>query len=229
MIQDRVMIFDPIVNSRFIKNFSESTFQWTGDDIGDITNMLNSIPAIKGVKLFHLYPANQYVILKKYEPRLHMIELMKRFFGLNLIPYNLCTYRKKQYIMYLYVPFHEVEYNIRCKKKDEITDDERKIYFFHSILGIKGKMVKIYTTSTDGTIQPIILSNGNYSTIDYKKNEMTSFAMSKFFGNYHVLYNISLFFKDQEKVDGVRSLMTTENYWWFQEIEKRIEQIVPIN
>ena len=226
-VQDRMMIFNQNENIRFVKNKNENEFSWSGEYIGDITNLVNQIPAIKGNKLFFLYPADQYIIIKKYEPIVHIIEIIKRIYDFKIIPYNICTYKKKKYIMYLYVPFHEIEYTLNKKKQNEITEDERRIYFLYWILGIKGKILKIFIHDPSNQYNnQIIVSNGKYSSIDYEKNKMTKGCMNKMFKNYQELYNTSLFFKNNEKIDLIRSLMSNENYWWFQEIEKRIEQIV---
>lgn len=218
------MILKPHENIRLVKNFCEKHIQWSGEYIGDITNLVNQIPALKGNKLFYMYPINQYVILKKYEIVDHLIELIKYIFEMNIIPYNFCKYKKKTYIMYLYEPFKEFEINYAKTKKTEITDDHRKIYFLHWILGVKGKTLKIYSDE-----HFTFFSTSKYSKINYERNDMTKSAINKFFSNYQNLYQTSLFFKNQEKIDKIRNLMSADNYWWFQEIEKRIEQIVPSN
>lgn len=220
------MIFHPCENARFITNNVNVTFNWTGEFVGDITDYVNQLPAIKGKKLFVLYPSNQYIILESYNTTTHIIELIKRVYGMYSIPYNFCIYKKKQYIMYMYTPFVEIEYSALRKKKDEISEDERRIIFLHSILGVKGKTIKIVDPNDHNNC--IITSNCKYSSIDYERNKLSSTCMDKFFGNYHQLYNTSLFFKDNSKIDYIRSLMSNENYWWFQEIEKRIEQLVQI-
>lgn len=229
-MQDRIMIFHPSENGRFVRNFCEHPFQWTGENIGDVTSFLNPIPAIKGNKLFFMNPANQYVILQKYDTLTHIIELIKRIYGMYMIPYNICIYKNKPHIMYSYTPFNEVEYSINRKKKEDITDDERKIFFFHWMLGIKGKTIKVYNydpnSGYNGTY--IIMSNRKYSSIDYEKNKMSNAAAKRFFGNYHILYNNASFFNDESKLSLIRELMNDTNYWWFQEIERRIKQHVKI-
>lgn len=229
-MQDRIMIFHPSENGRFVRNFCERPFQWTGENIGDVTSFLNQIPAIKGNKLFFMNPANQYVILQKYDTLTHLIELIKRIYGMYMIPYNICIYKNKLHMMYSYTPFNEIEYSINKKKKEDITEDERKIFFFHWMLGVKGKTIKVYNYDINlgynGTY--IIMSNRKYSSIDYDKNKMSDSAAKKFFGNYHILYNTALFFNDETKLGIIRELMNTDNYWWFQEIERRIKQHVKI-
>lgn len=229
-MQDRIMIFHPSETNRFVRIFCDRPFQWTGENIGDVTNFLNPVPAIKGNKLFYLNPTNQYVILKKYETLTHIIELIKRIYEMYIIPYNICTYKNKLYIMYCYTPLNEMEYSINKKKKDEITETERKIFFFHWMLGVKGKTVKIYnydvTCGYNGTY--IIVSNSKYSSIDYERNKLSDSAAKRFFGDYHILYNIAMFFNDETKLSAVRELINDDNYWWFQEIERRIKQHVKI-
>lgn len=224
------MIFHPKENGIFVRNFNEHPFKWSGEYIGDITNLVNKIPAVKGRKLFYASPANQYVILEKYDTKTHIIEMIKRVLCMYSVPYNICTYKKKNYFMYLYVPFNEIEYSYGRKKKEDITEEERKIFFLHYILGVKGKTVRIYVSSENNGYNGdfIVLSNGRYSNVDYDRNTISSNAINKFFGDYQTFYNTSLFFKDDLKIDMIRNLMSQENYWWFQEIEKRIEQLVSI-
>ena len=229
-LQDRIMIFHPSENIRFIHNFQEYPFNWTGDNIGDVTDYLNPIPALKGNKLFYMYHANQYVILQKYDVLTHLVELMKRIFGMNLVPYNLCIYKNKSHIMYLYIPFNEIEYSMIKKKKEDITDEERRIFFFHWMLGIKGKIIKVYVNNSlngsDGSY--IIASNRKYTCINYEVNKLSDSAAKKFFGNYHTMFNTAAFFNDSEKLGTIREYMNYENDWWYQEIERRIKQHVSI-
>ena len=117
LTQDRVMIFHPSENGRFVKKTSDQCFQWTGEFIGEVSSMLNEIPAIKGNKLYYLSPVNQYVILQRYDTKTHIIELIKRIYSLPMIPYNLCYFNNKKYIMYSYTPFNEIEYILWQRKK----------------------------------------------------------------------------------------------------------------
>lgn len=220
MQADRCLIFHPCENGRFITNTCENTFQWTGEYIGDVTSSLNQLPAMKSAKLFIISPANQYVILDKYDVKTHIINIIKRIYGMYMIPYNLCMYKKKQYFMYQYIPFTEIEYTAYRKKQETINDDERRVIFLHWILGVKGKIIRTTCGRT--------LSHCKYSTIDYIKNDLSSHCMDKFFSDYHHLYNTSLFFKNIDKINAIRNLMNESNYWWFQEIEKRINQLVNI-
>lgn len=223
-VQDRLMIFKPHENMRFVVNFKDTPFTWSGENIGDVTEVLNVVPAVKGNKLFYMSPANQYVILRKYDGITHTIELLKRIFEMKLVPYNLCFYKKKSYIMYLYAPFNEIEYSFLRKKSLEITNDEKKIFFFHWLLGVKGKTLKVFTN--DGGY--VILSNGRYSDINYIKNNINDRNISKIFGDYQQLYNISEPFKDENKINSMYTLMYENNNWWFQEIKKRLDDIVVI-
>lgn len=229
-LHDRIMIFHPSENGRFIRNFCECPFNWTGENIGDVTGYLNSIPALKGNKLFFMHPANQYVILQKYDVLTHLVELMKRIFGMNLVPYNICVYKNKPHIMYLYIPFNEMEYSMVRKKKEDITDEERKIFFFHWMLGVKGKIIKVYVHNSkqgyDGSY--IIASNRKYSSINYDANKLSDAAARKFYGNYQTMFNTAAFFNDSEKLGIIREYMNYENDWWYQEIERRIKQYVSI-
>lgn len=230
-LQDRIMIFHPSENGRFIRNFYSTPFNWTGENIGDVTQYLNPIPAIKGNKLFLMTPVNQYVILQKYDVMTHLIEIMKRIFGLYGVPYNICIYKNKPQIMYMYTPFNEMEYSMVKKKKEDITDEERKIFFFHWMLGIKGKIIKIYPYDPilgyNGNY--IIASNRKYSSINYEANRLSDASASKFFGNYHVMYNTAVFFNSPEKLGLIRQYMNDQNDWWYQEIERRIKQYVSIS
>jgi hypothetical protein len=226
--QDRIMIFSPNENGRFIKRQTDTVFQWTGDFVGEIDYLINQIPAIKGTKLFQLYPANQYVILQRYDTRTHIIELIKRIYGLNIIPYNLCIYKKKKHIMYLYVPFNEIQYSLYKTKKDEVSDSERIIFFLHWMLGVKGKAVQVYINGTGSN--SIIISCGKYSTVNYSNTQLTQGAINKFFGTYHTFQNMAAKFNDITKMDQVRALMTNDNYWWFEAIQDRIiSTVVPTN
>lgn len=228
--QDRVMIFNPSENGRFIRNFNDFPFNWTGENIGDVTECLNQIPALKGNKLFYMYQTKQYVILQKYDTLTHLVEIMKRIFGLKIVPYNICIYKKKPYIMYSYIPFNEVNYNMHKLKKEQITDEERKIFFFHWMLGIKGKVIKVYTTNKENNYDGsyIVISNRKYSSINYETNKLSNAAAKKFFGSYQNLYNTALFFNDEEKLGLIRLYMNYENDWWFQEIERRLKQNISI-
>lgn len=228
MTQDRVMIFCPESNIRFIKNQTNIGFQWTGEFIGEVDSLINQIPAIKGIKLFQLYPINQYVILQPYDTRTHIIELIKRIYELNIIPYNLCTYKKKNYIMYMYVPFNEIQHSLYKKKKEEISDNERIIFFFHWMLGVKGKTVQVYLNGQCSN--SIIISIGKYSPINYANTELTQFIINKFFGTYHTFQNMALKFNNNDKLDKVRALMTESNFWWFESIQNRIvSTVIPTN
>lgn len=220
LAQDRVMIFHPSENGRFIKKTAENSFYWTGEFIGEVSGMLNEIPSVKGNKLYYLSPANQYVILQKYDTKTHIIELIKRIYELPMIPYNLCYFKNKQYIMYSYTPFNEIEYTLWQRKKEEITDGERLLFFFHWMLGIKGKVIRAYTDCYSGG--SVIMSNGKYSVIDYNNTDMTQAKINKYFGTYRSFQNTAMFFNRLEKIDAIRSVMNHENYWWFQEIERRI-------
>lgn len=221
LAQDRVMIFHPSENGRFIKSQADGYFQWTGDFIGEVSGILNAIPAVKGNKLYYLSPANQYVTLQKYDTKTHIIELIKRIYGLPMIPYNLCHFKNKKYIMYSYTPFNEIEYTLWQRKKNEINDVERRIFFFHWMLGVKGKIVRAYINGHSG--DSVTMSNGKYSTIDYIATDMTQAKINKYFDNYRNFQNIGMFFNSIEKIDAIRGLMSQENYWWFQEMEKRIK------
>lgn len=214
------MIFHPSENWRFVKKTNDCSFSWSGEFIGEVSELLNEIPAIKGNKLYYLSPANQYVILQRYDTKTHIIELIKRIYGLPMIPYNLCHFKNKQYIMYSYTPFNEIEYTLWKRKKDEITDSERLLFFFHWMLGVNGKIVRAYIDGHSGG--SVTMSNGKYSPIDYKNTDMTQAKINKYFGTYRNFQNTSIFFNRLEKIDTIRSLMTYENYWWFQEIEFRI-------
>lgn len=229
-LKDRLMIFHPSENGRFIRNFQEFPFSWSGDNIGDVTNYLNPIPALKGNKLFFMNYANQYVVLQKYDVLTHLIEIMKRIFEMNLVPYNICIYKNKPHIMYLYVPFNEMEYSIGKKKKEDIVDDERRIFFFHWMLGVKGKTIKVYVHNNlngyDGSY--IIISNRKYSCVNYETNKLSDSAAKKFFGDYQTMFNTASFFNSSEKLGSIREYMNYENDWWYQEIERRIKQHVNI-
>lgn len=217
---DRVMIFHPYENNRFIKNHCESQFQWTGEFIGEVSGILNEIPALKGNKLYYLSPANQYVMLQRYDVKTHTIELIKRIYGLPMIPYNLCLFKNKQYIMYSYTPFNEIEYSLWRKKKEEITDGERYLFFFHWMLGVKGKIVRAHVDMFTGG--SVIMSSGKYSAIDFVGTDMTQTKINKFFGDYRTFQNTGMFFNRLDKIDEIRNIISQQNYWWFQEIEKRI-------
>lgn len=228
MAQDRIMIFCPSENTRFIKRQTDTVFQWTGEFVGEVDCVINQIPAMKGTKLFQLYPVNQYVILQQYDTRTHIIELIKRIYGMNIIPYNLCIYKKKKHIMYLYVPFNEIQYSLHKKKKDEVSESERIVFFFHWMLGVKGKAVQVYINGTGSN--SIVISCGKYSTIDYNKTQLSQGSISKFFGTYHGFQNMASKFNDNNKLDQIRALMTDVNYWWFDAIQNRIvSTVVPTN
>ena len=222
--KDGVLIFDPTYSVLFVKNNTNRIFEWTGEFIGDITNFTNKIPAMKGKNLFFFHPSNQYVILEKYETSTHIIEMIKRIYEFNMIPYNICLYRKKYYFMYQYIPFTEYEYSPNKKKKVDINDQERKIYILHWLLGVKGKVSRITINDCYITI-----SKGKYTKINYIKNDVSNASLQRYFIDYHHLYNIVSLFKDDLKLDKMRSLFSLENYWWFQEIEKRMERIVEID
>lgn len=222
MNQDRCLIFHPCENNRFVTNLQQVSFQWTGEYIGDVTECLNQLPAMKNTKLYFISPANQYVILEKYDPKTHIINMIKRIYGMKMIPYNLCIYKKKEYIMYQYMPFIELPYTAYRKKATEINEDERQVIFLHWILGVKGKMIRVVGDYN------ITISHSKYSNVDYTKNDISSYTMDKFFGNYHTWYNTALFFKDIDKINSIRNIMNETNYWWFQEIDRRINQVVNI-
>uniref|UniRef100_A0A6C0BEE0 Uncharacterized protein n=1 Tax=viral metagenome TaxID=1070528 RepID=A0A6C0BEE0_9ZZZZ len=220
-----LLIFDPNFSVLFVKNSSTKVFEWNGEFIGDITALINKIPAMKGRNLFYFYPMNQYFILQKYDPTTHIIEMIKRIYGFHMIPYNTCIYRKKSYFMYQYVPFNELEYSPYKKKSVDIIDDERKIYILHWLLGVKGKFSRIMISNSEH----IFISKGKYTSINYEKNDVSSASLKRFFVDYTHLYNIVSTFREDIKIDKMRSLFTLENYWWFQEIEKRMERIVNID
>ena len=223
MVNDRLMIFHPSENSKFIINNGHLDVNWNGEFIGEVSNFLNKLPSVRGTKLFVMYPSNRYVVLQKYDTKTHIIELIKRIYEMPMIPYVLCKFKNKDYIMYQYIPFNEIQYTLWKKKKDEITDEERVIFFLHWMLGVRGKFISAYHKD-----RYITLSNGKYSNIDYEKTEMKPATINKFFGTYRNFQRVALFFNDDEKMDAIRSLMTTENYWWFQEIQRRvISHIVP--
>jgi hypothetical protein len=123
--------------------------------------------------------------------------------------------------MYSYTPFNEIEYTLWQRKKEEITDSERVIFFFHWMLGVKGKVVRAYMDGHGGG--SVTLSNGKYSAIDFNKNDMSQAKINKYFDNYRSFQNTGMLFNVTEKIDSIRLLMTHENYWWFQEIERRIK------
>lgn len=218
---DRVMIFHPNENGRFINFNSGINFTWNGEHIGEISPFISKIPAVKGNNLFYVNGINQYVILKIYNPRTHIIEMIKRVYELPMIPYNICTYKGRTYIVYSYKPFNEIEYSLWRKKKEDITDAERIIFFFHWILGVKGKIVRAYLNGTSG--DSVVMSNGSYSEIDYNKNEISQAKIMKYFGDYKVFQNVGSFFYDDLKIDRIRDIVSQQNYWWFQEIESRIK------
>jgi hypothetical protein len=147
--KDIALIFDPKYQLRFIQNFTHQHILFTGDFYGDITNFANKLPALKGKKLFYFYPTNQYVILQKYSTNIHIIEMIKRIYSIPMIPYNLCVYKKKYYIMYQYIPFVECEYSPNRKKNCNIQDMERIIYLLYWMLGIKGKVSKVISEHED--------------------------------------------------------------------------------
>ncbi len=218
---DRVMIFHPCENGRFVNSNIGTFFNWTGDYIGEISGFISKIPAVKGNNLYFVNGLNQYVILKKYNTRTHIIEMIKRIYQLPIIPYNLCNYKNRAYFVYLYTPFNEIEYTLWKRKKDEITDGERIIFFLHWILGVRGKIVRAYINGSNS--DSIILSNGSYSEIDYSKNDITQAKISRYFDSYTVFQSVGSFFYDEVKIQYIRDLMNDQNYWWFQEIERRIK------
>lgn len=224
--KDGVMIFDPNYSVCFVKNTVDSYFEWTGNFIGDLTKSLNKVPALKRKNLFYLYPTQQYVILEKYDTKTHIVELIKQIYKLNMIPYNLCIYKKRHYFMYRYIPFSQTEYSPNKKKIDQINDDERKIFVLHWILGIKGKYTRIDIPSDKNNIMGnITISKGKYTDINYEKNDFSSAAIHRYFYGLDHLKSIISEFKNEDDLEKIRCLFSQENYWWYQEIEKRLERM----
>lgn len=224
--KDGVLIFDPNHSVFFAKNTVDRYFQWTGDYIGDATNVVNRIPALKGKPLFYLHPTQQYVILQKYDTKTHIIEKIKQIYGMNMIPYNICTYKKRQYFMYRYIPYTQKEYSPNRKKINFITDDERKVFTLHWILGVKGKYLQISYENQDmnSQITTFTISKGKYSDINYEKNDFSSAAIHRYFHNLDHFKSFITEFKNEDDLEKIQCLFSQENYWWYQEIEKRLER-----
>ncbi len=217
--KDGVLIFDPNYSVCFVKNTADRYFDWTGNYVGDLTDFLNKIPALKGKNLFYLHPTKQYVILEKYDTKTHIVEMVKQIYGMNMIPYNLCTYKKRHYFMYRYIPLTQTEYSPNKKKLDQITNDERMIFVLHWILGIKGKYVRI----EDNNLK-IVLSKGKYSDINYEKNDFSSASIHRYFYSLDHFKSVINEFRDEDDLEKIQCLFSQQNYWWYQEIEKRLER-----
>jgi hypothetical protein len=212
-MKEELLIFSPIHNEIFVKNYHSTKIAWNdGSHIGDIDKIVNPIPAKKGKKIFYLYPSNQYVILEKYNIITHYVEIIKSIYNLYSIPFNICTYKKKEYICYKYVPF--CQFNQKLNKKI-ITNDERIIHIFHWIIGMKGKISKIVTTSGD-----IYISKGSY----IETNVFSKLQMKRCFSDFKFFNDTLSIFKDEKKLYKVRNLLEDKNYSWFYDINKRLNE-----
>lgn len=214
---ERVLIFDPNYSMFFSSNFTQGSIQWTGDDIGDVTNILNKVPALKGKNMFCIQPSNQHILLEKYTTHTHIIETIKRIYQMDMIPYNICTYKKKKYIMYQYIPFNEYEYNPTKKKQFSINEIEKKLIAFHWILGVKGKIVLARSSNGD-----VIMSKSKYSNVNYLANDIKPNILRKVFGDYNNFISYVNLFFDSNKLALISEVFSHETYKWFYEIKERI-------
>jgi len=220
-MSDENLIFNPEYSSFFTKNCASLYLTLNGEYIGDITHQVNKIPSMKNTNLFYSGPSNQYVILQKYDIGTHIIECIKQIYNFNIVPYNICIYKNKKYILYDYIPFTQQEYSLNKKKYVEVTDQERRIFLLHWLLGIKGKISNYNMNGIN-----IVFSKGKYSKVDYDKNAMSNASLYRFFLDHDHLYIMLQFFKDDEKLNKIRLLFSDENYWWYQQIENKLESIV---
>lgn len=217
MQQDGMLVFHPSCNDMFIKNYCESKFVWNGSDIGEISSFVNRIPALKSKKIFYLFPAQQYISLEPYTVLNHYIECIKPIFGIRQIPFNICTYKSRKYIMYVSYPEYETIYSLMKKKPHEITDEERKIYLFHWILGVRGKYMRVRTTSGY-----FYFSRASYGSVNLKRNDISKSAVRLLFGTLDVVRRNFNDYINEDNIYKLRCLLETHNYNWFYDINSRI-------
>lgn len=211
-----ILIFQPIINNTFIKNYCSGYLTWNGGYIDEIKNYVNKIPAKLNKKLFLISPANQFITLEPYTFINHYIECIKVIFGLNCIPYNICLYKGIQYIMYSSQPEFEFTYSL-LTKNGPISDCEKRNYLFHWILGVRGKFMCLKNGD-----QYIYYSRANYGNINSKRNNLSKNAIKRIFGNVDEIRRILHSFIDEEKIYNLRCLLEVKNYEWFYSINTRI-------
>lgn len=219
-----MLIFHTSCNNMFIKTQCGFMIRWNGEFIGEIKDFANKIPALKGKRLFLLYPANQYISLEPYTFINHYVECIKVILGMNSLPFNTCTYKNKQYIVYDSYPEYDTIYCLSKKNSNDINDEERKIYLFHWLLGLRGKFMCRRTT--DGYIY---YSRSGYGNFNPKRNDISKAAIKKLFGGingYDEIKRVLLLFLTRDRIYNLRCFLETHNYEWFYNINQRINLFI---
>lgn len=216
-MEEFTLVFQHDFSMKFVTNHYSNSFSFDGSFVGEIKDFINKIPAIKSKRLFYVYPANFYITLEKYSVENHYIEYIKKFFNISTIPYNLCTYKGKMYIMYISYPQYEMTYRLLGKNAYDITEEERKIYLFHWLLGVRGKYMKV--KSKTGYLY---YSRANYGKINKKRSEITKTAITKLFYGFDNIVNTMINLYNDNGYDKLRDLLQNQNYWWFYDIDVKL-------
>lgn len=223
-MQEGMLIFHTSCNNMFIKNQCGFMIIWNGEFIGEIKDYANKIPALQRKKLFLIYPANQYISLEPYTFINHYVECIKVILGMNCLPFNTCTYKGKQYIMYESYPEYDTIYSFSQKNSALITDEERKIYLFHWILGLRGKYM--YRRTSNGYYY---YSRSSYGNFNPKRNEISKAAIKKIFGGvngFDEIRRVLMLFLTKERMYNLRCFLEKHNYEWFYAINQRVNLFI---
>ena len=202
--------------SAFVKRTFDIKIEWTGQDIGNVDHFANRVSAKSASPIFYC-TTGFYFMLEKYDSVSHRVEILKGLFGIPARPFNICSYKKKKYLMFLCEPDNEHELIATQLKPSLFTDSERVIGLFHWIIGVKGK----FWILTDGE-SSMVFSKGPYK-IDYDKSELTKRAISKFLPDIETKRFFGEFFNESSKLEMIFDFLTdNDHHDWYQNIINRV-------
>lgn len=196
----------------FVKRKNDVTIEWTGTDIGSVDHFANRVSSVSKSPIFYC-TSGFYFMLEKYDPVGHRIEILKGLFQIPARPFNICTYKKKKFIMFLCEPDFEHELLVPQMKPNQFTNDMRVIGLFHWIIGVKGKFWALSENTNE-----VVFSKGPYK-IDYYMTDLTKRAISKFLPDIKTKRFFGDFFNDPKKLESIFDFLTDNNHYdWYQNI-----------
>lgn len=192
-------------------------------NLGDIKKHVIKQKTDKRMRLYLF--KNQYIIMYQYKPLIHYVELIKTIVGINCINMCFCNLVSKTQIAYECFPYYDYSYsNTELINRGNINDEERKLYIFHWILGIRGKIMKRLTTGGY-----FYYSSPPYNCLNLEIKQFNKSALNKLFyglSQYDEIKKIILSLFNLDKLEKIYYLLVDKNFEWYTSIKKRINLFV---
>jgi hypothetical protein len=192
-------------------------------NLGDIKKYVIKQKTDKRMRLYLF--KNQYIIMYQYKPLIHYVELIKNIVGINCINISFCNLVSKLQIAYESFPYYDYSYsNTELLKKTNINDEERNIYIFHWILGIRGKIMIRLTK--DGYFY---YSSPPYNCLNLEIKQFTKNVLNKLFSGlsqYDEIKRIISSLFNLDKLEKIYYLLVDKNFEWYTVIKKRINLFI---